>query len=270
MLGALGRTVRSNIPQTRDHPSHEVLIDDWAHGFALSQNRRINHAIKQTVLNVARRMDDAGLGRLMLGRRGKKTRFSLPNTELEAWLDAFDALSSDERASNDDRPSGAARSKPTQPADATVTVKRAPSPAAEQAATRRRADTKSGKQPPVRDEEASANKTRETEKETGPSDRPSEERETNHKPSMPDATPKKTPVIPNFERPAPPTIPLPARKSASQEPPPAEPSTPELITHRFVIRPGYTVEVNLPADFSDVEARRLARFVIALPFDMED
>ncbi|MEO1335029.1 MAG: hypothetical protein AAFV29_05275, partial [Myxococcota bacterium] len=89
VMASLGQTIRSNIPQQLEHPSHEVIVDDWSHRYALAQNRRINHALKQVVLTVARRLDEAELGRLRLGRRGRKTRFSLPPNELATWLEVI-------------------------------------------------------------------------------------------------------------------------------------------------------------------------------------
>ncbi|MEL7368994.1 MAG: hypothetical protein AAFN74_08800, partial [Myxococcota bacterium] len=37
--------------------------------------------------------------------------------------------------------------------------------------------------------------------------------------------------------------------------------------HRFMVRPGVEVAFDLPADLTQAEARRLAHFVVALPFD---
>jgi hypothetical protein len=44
---------------------------------------------------------------------------------------------------------------------------------------------------------------------------------------------------------------------------PASPS----VTHQFVVRPGYTIKFDLPADLTRSEAARIARFVEALSFE---
>ena len=187
VLAALARTLRANIPQQREHPSHEVLLDDWAHAFAMAQNRRPTHPLKQGVLDVARRLDDAGLGRLRLGRRGKKTRFSLPPAELSSWLAALEQTPTD-----DDAPFR-------------LTLEQAPEPAT----------------PALRPEPSPSESTR----------------------------PSPAPAMPRS--------------------PPSAASAPSdrRVAHRFVVRPGVVVEFELPEDFSAPEAKRLATFVTALPFD---
>lgn len=39
------------------------------------------------------------------------------------------------------------------------------------------------------------------------------------------------------------------------------------ITHRYVLRPGFVVDLTLPGDLSGAEASRLADFIRTLPFD---
>lgn len=218
VLGALARTIRANIPQSREHPSHEVFVDDWAHAYALGQNRRLNHPLKQAVLTVARRIDDAGLGRLRLGRRGKKTRFSLPPAELHAWLEVM-----------------------------TESARLAPDPRPE---------------PPPRPIEPSTHYEDEAH-EAGSADTTVANDSTGDAPTPPRAAPLEA-----RPRPGPPE-PHPDR---TQSPPPPSPrvriaSPAAPIRHRFVIRPGYAVEFDLPEDFSPAEAKRLTQFITALPFD---
>jgi hypothetical protein len=42
------------------------------------------------------------------------------------------------------------------------------------------------------------------------------------------------------------------------------------ITHSYQLRPGYSVSVELPANFTTKEANRLADFIRTLPFDSEN
>jgi len=43
----------------------------------------------------------------------------------------------------------------------------------------------------------------------------------------------------------------------------------ESIQHRFTLRPGFEVELALPGDLTQTEAKRLATFISALPFGDE-
>jgi len=45
------------------------------------------------------------------------------------------------------------------------------------------------------------------------------------------------------------------------------PFRPDTIRHQFILRPDFTVAIDLPKDFSRGEASRLAEFVRTLPFD---
>jgi hypothetical protein len=40
----------------------------------------------------------------------------------------------------------------------------------------------------------------------------------------------------------------------------------DTVEHRYVLRPGFEVRINLPLDLSSVEAGRLAEFLRTLPF----
>lgn len=44
----------------------------------------------------------------------------------------------------------------------------------------------------------------------------------------------------------------------------------DFLAHQFHLRPEITVELELPIDLTDSEAKRLADFVRALPFDQEE
>ena len=50
----------------------------------------------------------------------------------------------------------------------------------------------------------------------------------------------------------------------SDLPPPAIKS--DVISHRYVLRPGFTVSFQLPQDLTTIEATRLAEFLKTLPF----
>lgn len=271
-MAALARTVRTNIPQTRNHPSHEVLVDDWSHAYALAQNRRINHPLRQAVLTVARKMDGAGVGRLFLGRRGKKTRFSLPSDQLAAWLDAFDALADRDNAPRREPPSPTGKTV-AQPSSPPKTV--AASPASPNTpATLETAEAST----PLKPAEASAPGR----KSGAATSSKSGAHSANDDPKASRPTPAQS-----LDRRALAERPLAGLTSRLSRPPTnrattnrtttdgatterssAEPQA--MIEHRFVVRPNYAVTFELPIDLTDVEARRLARFVIALPFELED
>jgi hypothetical protein len=48
---------------------------------------------------------------------------------------------------------------------------------------------------------------------------------------------------------------------------PPDVHTTGTISHRFVLRPDFRVDVDLPADMTQAEARRLAAFITSLPFE---
>jgi len=50
-------------------------------------------------------------------------------------------------------------------------------------------------------------------------------------------------------------------------PPDGAPVERAVLTHRFLVRADFLAEIALPADLAPNEARRLARFVTALPFE---
>ena len=273
-MGTLARTVRSNLPQTREHPSHEVLVDDWSHAYALAQNRRINHTLRQVVLTVARRMDDAGIGRLLLGRRGKKTRFSLPPAELSEWLEAFDKINpSNERMANNRKSTpAAAPARSSTPAAKSSPLNNGrqahpastPSRSSKSGAAKSGAPTNGRKSAPVA---ALARSSKPPPKAGGAGD----SRESAAIAALTSLSKSSlrgggSADVP-FPIPSPPSV----RPAAANEAEPSKPAeAPAMIEHRFVVRPDYVVTFELPVDLSDVEARRLARFVIALPFELDD
>ncbi len=265
VLAALGRTLRANTPQTRDHPSHEVLVDDWALGYALGKNRRISHALKQVVLAVARRMDDAGLGHLRLGRRGKKTRFSLPPAELPAWLEVLErpvppgpaAPRRDDPRSGPETSNGKARPNP------------------------RLRETLFDAEP-ARDDGGGASTP-----ETGSPGKPARETaprapdenqaagESETVLSMPSSVPSRSAEI----APSLPTIgpepdddgePARHRVEVAASFISARPASGPNIIHRFMVRPGVEVVFELPEDLTIGEAKRMARYITTLPFDEPD
>ena len=271
VLAALARTIRANIPQQRDHPSHEVIVDDWAHAFALAQNRRLNHALKQSVLTVARKLDDAGLGRLRLGRRGKKTRFSLPPHELSAWLDVMSAF----RGHDGDEPSATLPGLDESPSSRPDTD------------ARRRPAAPEQDSPPTPAQRGEARAETEHQRGLGTHGKASGHRQDQGTSAME----QRGPLVDRAsskER---------ARQGAQETSgassrgdaidaqnrrtttPPPQPTVPdgrrvtqvsaERLTHRFMVRPGVEVSFELPVDFSVAEAKRFAHFVTALPFDWD-